>query len=282
MQLEMHLHEMQAELEYLMWDRKELDERLQTAIKERRMMEVMLAEFEEEYDQAIVQIELMEGELQDLKDENHQLKEVQFKACSSIRSQDDTGDGQKTGDADKDGIPSGISSRRSGDNGSDITLEEFLIHKDSWEDEIKSEMPDFIKTGSKVSRPIHTITPGMISRSVDMHEVLVRRREVALSQSLFSAILFLLVGMIIWEADDPCMPLVVGLFTVVCMSLKSVVLFFSTIKNESASDAVALLSFNWFILGTLTYPTLPKAAHIFSPLALCSLEQTVRWLGFSS
>lgn len=93
-----------------------------------------------------------------------------------------------------------------------------------------------------------------------------QRRQVALSQSLFSAFLSLLVGMIIWQAKDPCMPLVLALFTVVGLSLHSVVQFFSTIKNRPAADAVALLSVNWFILGTLSYPTLPKVAHMLFPV----------------
>ncbi|KAA8521055.1 hypothetical protein F0562_011792 [Nyssa sinensis] len=181
--LEMHLHETQIELENLMWDRKGLEDRLQRAIKEYRMMEVMLTELEEEHDRAIVKIKQLEGELQDVKDEYIQLKEIMGKEAL---------------------------------------------------------------------------------------------------ESLFSAVLSLLVGMIIWEAEDPCMPLVVALFTVVGISLKSVVRFFSTIKNKPASDAVALLSFNWFILGTLTYPTLPRVARMLTPPAKRFLERSVFWLGISS
>ena len=59
----MHLCEMQAELENLVWDKKELEEQLSMAIKERKIMEVMLTELEEEHDQAIVRIELLEGEV---------------------------------------------------------------------------------------------------------------------------------------------------------------------------------------------------------------------------
>ncbi|KAM1084814.1 hypothetical protein ACFX13_023418 [Malus domestica] len=63
------------------------------------------------------------------------------------------------------------------------------------------------------------------------------------------------------------------------MSLKSVVQFFSTIKKRPASDAVALLSFNWFILGTLT--TLPKVAHTVVPVALNFVDRALSWIGFS-
>lgn len=123
-----------------------------------------------------------------------------------------------------------------------------------------------------------TSQDGAIDTDLSLHQ----QRELAMKRSLFSAVLSFIVGMIVWEARDPCMPLVIALFTVVAMSLKSVVEFFSTIKNKPASDAVALLSLNCFILGTLTYPTLPRAACMFAPLAVKVLDQTVRWLGVPS
>lgn len=63
MQMEMHLQEMQDVLETIIWEKKQLKERLKTAIKDRRMMEVMLAELEEEHDQAIMKIESLESEV---------------------------------------------------------------------------------------------------------------------------------------------------------------------------------------------------------------------------
>ncbi|XP_076906620.1 uncharacterized protein LOC143562793 isoform X2 [Bidens hawaiensis] len=110
-----------------------------------------------------------------------------------------------------------------------------------------------------------------INESMYLDNTFGQKREFAVSQSVFSSMLSLLVGMVIWEAQEPCMPLVTALFMVVGMSLKSVVQFFSTIKNKPASDAVALLSLNWFILGALTYPTLPKVAHLSAPLLTKSL-----------
>ena len=59
----MHMHDLQIELENLMWNRKELEDRLQMAIKERRMMETMLAEVEDEQDEAIIKIEMLEREV---------------------------------------------------------------------------------------------------------------------------------------------------------------------------------------------------------------------------
>ncbi|KAK3004086.1 hypothetical protein RJ639_017886, partial [Escallonia herrerae] len=274
--LEMHLHEMQTELETLLWDRKELQDRLQSANKENRVTEVMLAELEEEHDQAILKIDLLEGEVQDLKDENCCLKEVQSKALWSAGGQVDTGDGCNTKDADIFGIPSWISSYSRGK----INLEDLLTRKNALGHESKEpmEMHESLIGGSKASGRIHPFTPAVMSTSFYVNSTLEERREVAVSRSLFSAILLLLVGIIIWEAEDPCMPLVTALFTVVGMSLMSVVQFFASINNRLAVDAVALLSFNWFILGTLTYPTLPRAAHIFAPFAQRFLRWTIRRL----
>jgi hypothetical protein len=63
-QLGLYLHDMRIELENLLWDRKELQEHLQTAIKECKMMELILAELEEEHDKAISKLEQLEGEVQ--------------------------------------------------------------------------------------------------------------------------------------------------------------------------------------------------------------------------
>lgn len=120
-----------------------------------------------------------------------------------------------------------------------------------------------------------------INESMYLDNTFGQKREFAISQSVFSSMLSLLVGMVIWEAQEPCMPLVTALFMVVGMSLKSVVQFFSTIKNKPASDAVALLSLNWFILGALTYPTLPKFAHLSAPLLTKSLGIKLKVLIFS-
>lgn len=210
-------------------------------------------------------------QFQHLKNENLWLKEIQGKGYWSIRSPDDKGNGQNTSVSDNYGIPYGISSLKSSYNASGIFLQDLMMPKDTSGDESKrkTDIINFLKTRSKSSE--------IIARDSDTNEVLDQRREVALSQSLFSAVLSLLVGMIVWEAGDPCMPLVVALFTVVGMSLKSVVQFFFTIKNKPALDAVALLSFNLFILGMLTYPALPRVATLLAPLALRFVDQTVSW-----
>jgi len=66
LQLEQKLHEMQIELENVVRDKKKLQERFQMAVKERRMMEILLAEIEEENDKAIAKIEKLEGKVNSL------------------------------------------------------------------------------------------------------------------------------------------------------------------------------------------------------------------------
>ncbi|XP_054823555.1 uncharacterized protein LOC129321701 isoform X2 [Prosopis cineraria] len=281
-QLEQQLQDLQNELENIVGDQKVLQEHLKMAIRERqerKRMEAVLSDLEEEHDMAIAKIEQLEAKLQDLNDENRRLKEIQGKARWSWKDQNDTDNGQIIGGNDF-GSSHSILSGNSNYNGSEIAFQSLIMHKDIWEHESKNttELLKLLKTGSKsgTALPVGLET---MSKEVERSDVLDHRRDAALSQSLFSAFLSLLVGVIVWEADDPCMPLVVALFTVVGMSLKSVVQFFSTIKNKPASDAVALLSFNWFVLGTLTYPTLPRVARLLAPTLSSLLRQTMIKIG---
>ncbi|KAL3498082.1 hypothetical protein ACH5RR_040814 [Cinchona calisaya] len=270
--LEIRILEMQTELENMVLHRKKLEEQLQLAIKECRLMEALLEELEDEHDEAICKMELLDVELRDLKVENHRLKEVQGKAFWSCRGQDE-GDsmiGQNAKDAGKFGIPLLRSSYSA--NG-------FKAQHASSKDRnrSKSEMHEAGREVSEVSGLVLLHSQDTVALDFGKNNVLEHRREVALCRSLFSATLSLLVGMIVWEARDPCMPLVVALFTVVGMSLMSVIQFFSTIENKPAIDAVALLSLNWFILGTLTYPTLPKVANLLLTLVFHALVKIEKW-----
>ncbi|OIV92926.1 hypothetical protein TanjilG_20588 [Lupinus angustifolius] len=272
---------MQNKLESLIWDQKKLQERFQMAIKECKMMEMLLAELEEEHDMAIAQIEKLEKKLRDQINENLRLKEIQGKAYWSSKDQINTDNSQNIDDSSYN---HSVLQYKSDHHGSGISLQDLLIHKDAWEDgnKTRTELLKLLKTGP-TSGPVAPTKPKLISKDVvEMSEVLDQRRDIALSQSLFSAIMSLIVGMTIWEAEDPCMPLVVALFAVVGMSLKSVVQFFFTIKNKPASDAVALLSFNCFILGTLTYPSLPRVARMLAPILLHHMDRTASRFGFFS
>ncbi|XP_015575106.1 uncharacterized protein LOC8280126 isoform X2 [Ricinus communis] len=266
------LHEMQIELDNLVWVRKELQHQLQTAIKECRILESMLAEVEDENETIIAKFELLESE--GLKVENLQLKEILSEGHWSFKFNGGTDNAENIGIAISNNT--GISdSTQSCCKASEMMLEDLVTNKDACEGEGKSEaeLRSFLRATARGS--IHSFSHSIVSRSLDMSGGLDQRRDAAVFQSLFSAVLTLLVGTIIWKAEDPCMPLVVALFAVVGMSLKSVVQFFSTIKNKPASDAVALLSLNWFILGTLTYPALPKVARIIAALTLNVLDWTV-------
>ncbi|KAG9452923.1 hypothetical protein H6P81_005827 [Aristolochia fimbriata] len=270
--LEDNLREVQIQLENIMWEKQEVEEHLQAALKDRQVMEAMLVEVEDEQDKTSAKIEELESALQDLREENLRLKEIRGKDLW----------GSKVPDVDSQlplvaehGLRSWNSDLKGGGR--------MAVHGKEWghEDVMKLEKSVLLKPGSKAAR-IYPFSPRLISTNMAVEEAVDERRYTAVLQSLFSTLLSILVGMIVWEAKDPCMPLVVALFTVVGISLKSVVQFFSTIKVKPASDAVGLLSFNCFILGTITYPTLPAVARMLLPPTLRLATRMIRWFAFST
>ncbi|MCD7469408.1 hypothetical protein HAX54_008453 [Datura stramonium] len=265
--LEIQLQEMQTELENLVWEMKELEKKRRVAIKDRKIIQVMLAELEDEHDEAIVKIEQLEGQLQDLKVENQRLNEVHGKALSDQKGHFDSQVTQGYSDA----IPFWRSSG---------TQSVAIDQEGMQEDNSKSGSTNHDFMGARSCKDVKQQYAPTTSEDLDTSDVLHQRRDLAVSQTLFSAILSLIVGTIAWKAEDACMPLVLALFAVVGMSLWSVVQFFSTIKNRPASDAVALLSFNWFLLGTLTYPTLPRITPVFAPVLGTLSDRAVELLGF--
>lgn len=54
---------MEIELQNLIWEKKEVYRKLQVAIKDRRFVETILIEIEEEHDKAIAKIELLKNEV---------------------------------------------------------------------------------------------------------------------------------------------------------------------------------------------------------------------------
>ncbi|CAA2964954.1 Hypothetical predicted protein [Olea europaea subsp. europaea] len=254
-QQELQLHGVRTELESVLWDRNELEEELFMAIKKHKMMEIMLEELEGEHEENIVRIQLLEGE--DLKDANQRLKGVEGKALWSNKDNGDRGRGHATNEKFEG-------------SGYNRNTDRMMEHEKICEEETL----DFVKERLKSK----FYGPHIVSQYLSTRDVLARQREVALTRSLFSAILSLVVRMIVWEAEDPCVPLVAAILTVVAMSLMSVVQFFATIDNKPAADAVVLLSFNCFILGTLAYPTLPKVAHVLTPLELSVVKRILIWL----
>ncbi|KAI3713686.1 hypothetical protein L1987_72272 [Smallanthus sonchifolius] len=239
MQLQAQLSEYQDRLDYLVWDRKELQEHIRVAIKEHEMMELMLSELEEENNEAIHKIKHLESALKEVNGKSQWDSETQVGAGYDYNDQ-----------KHKSNTKDGTSPWKSHHYNKDGMLFTMMHKKGNYE--------------------AHDI----VNRSVYSDNIVGRRKEAAVSQSLFSALLSVLVGMVVWQAQEPCMPLVIALFMVVGMSLNSVVRLFSTVKNKPASDAVALLSLNWFILGTLAYPTLPRVAHLSAPLFTESMRRT--------
>ncbi|XP_065877810.1 uncharacterized protein [Euphorbia lathyris] len=239
--LQEDLHEMQIQLERNVLERKRLCSQLHTTTKKCRILEAMLAEIEAENDGIIAKIKLLEKESQDLKVENLRLKELLGKKNIGIADTDnyDVSDG-------------GISrSKQSG---------KLVMHTDSQEATGKSkwDLPNITNPRSM----LHNTASKNINDRKSEDQI----RDVAVSQTLFSAAMSLLVGFIIWKAEDPCIPLVIGLTVVVLMSLSSVVQYFSSTKHNCPYDAVALLSFNWFILGMLACPTLPRLVNMLAQL----------------
>ena len=74
----------------------------------------------------------------------------------------------------------------------------------------------------------------------------------------------------------------VALFTVVGMSLANVVRFFHRIQSHQGFLAVALLSLNWFMLGTLAHPALPYLGRFGSAIVWIVGHRFVRFFGFGN
>ncbi|KAL3700600.1 hypothetical protein R1sor_018622 [Riccia sorocarpa] len=108
------------------------------------------------------------------------------------------------------------------------------------------------------------IVPSKFARHLHHEKSLVlmerQSRGVAFMSSLFSAALSVIVALIAWQAQDPCFPLVFALFTVVGMSCANVIRFLSGVSQRLELDAMVLVGFNSFILGTLATQFLPYFA----------------------
>ncbi len=89
---------------------------------------------------------------------------------------------------------------------------------------------------------------------------------------------------IVWlfPAQDPCAPLRNALLMVVALSLANVVKFFTKVESRQGIYAVALISLNFFMLGTLAYPSLPYVGR-FASVVLWSIGgRTLKLFGFES
>ncbi|GLJ11785.1 hypothetical protein SUGI_0177010 [Cryptomeria japonica] len=286
-ELEAHLYELQMQVEGLIGVNKDLELRLDVAIKNYRRTENQLSEAEEEEDRALEKILLLETRIREIEAENLRLREVEKRALlEAAAANNDEVSNMK--EPNGNGIRKHLSNLEGEDwYGSELgdifekkgkILSDYLIDKGrslpSYEKRTEGIDP---LLESKMKSSGHFSFP----KKQEINDVVIYQwRGAAIAQSTFSACLSLLVGMITWEAQDPCMPLVIALFIVVGMSLNSVVKFFSRIENRPGSDAVALLSFNWFILGTLASPTLPNVARLLVPCLSDFGHRMANWFGF--
>ncbi|XP_022941541.1 uncharacterized protein LOC111446814 [Cucurbita moschata] len=273
-QLQQNLQFLEIEFENVLWERKEFQKHFQAAMKEQKVVELMLDELEMIHEKATDKISHLESELHKLRNENLRLQEIKGKTYWSLKGLDNKGEAQNAGRLDSD-ITFGISSCSSIYSGSSIV--QYLFQSDIWKDDNipKARLIELLESGLKSGLRSLSSEVSKDEDDKDVAETLDEQREIAISRSLFSTLLSLLVGMIIWKAEESHLCLVMALLFVVSISLKSVVEFFTTIKNKPALDAVALLSFNWFILGILAYPMLPNIARLLVPLTSRFVGQTV-------
>uniref|UniRef100_A0ACD5WN30 Uncharacterized protein n=1 Tax=Avena sativa TaxID=4498 RepID=A0ACD5WN30_AVESA len=289
--LERLLGDMQAQMERVVWENRDLEQRLRAALKEQAAMEELLDEMEEEQEDAFARIGLLENQvctLEDraaeyvalgcgtdsaswrlflqvkaLKKENMRLHEHKGKSmwdkAAAVAGQVVVGGTEKAGDGKR--APKAL----------DVCREDY-------------------ETEGAVFKPAAASSPSSIAaaeRSARLLELTARRR------SLFSVGMSLAVGGIAWSADAPCLPLLAGLLTVVGMSMCSVGRLFRapaaarphrggggglvSATPAAADGAVALLSLNWFLLGVLTYPMLPGVARAVIPRAARLAGPAIAW-----
>ncbi|KAG8053863.1 hypothetical protein GUJ93_ZPchr0001g32129 [Zizania palustris] len=221
---ERKLGEMQRQMERLVWENRELDDKLNAALRENRVMEEILDEMEEEHDDAFARITLLEKQLKVLKLENMRLNEHEGKSTWDKRS------------------PAAV-------HGGGYNLPGSKANTWKAKDEIEEE-------------------GGGVAPEVTAESLTRREKTLARRRSLFSLGMSLAVGAVAWTADAPCLPLLAGLFAMVTMSMCSVARFLcAALRSRPASDAIALLSLNCFLLGVLTSPMLPAAVRLVGPAA---------------
>lgn len=216
-----------------------------------------------------------------MKEENIWLKEIRGQESWSLKGHADQDSGQNIGTIDDHHLPCWSDTWLSWHGKSSQICQDGMMKRDESTEENKNHtgLFSYLKAGSTSRAPVQPFTLNTDPRKMEISEIL-HKREIALSQTTLGAVLSLLVEMIIWESEDLCVPLLGALYAVVGMSLKSSFEFFSSVKNRAGSDAVALLSLNWFILGTLSYPTFSKVAWMFAPLISRVMDWMVSLLGF--
>uniref|UniRef100_A0ACD5X9U6 Uncharacterized protein n=1 Tax=Avena sativa TaxID=4498 RepID=A0ACD5X9U6_AVESA len=254
------LGEMQVQMERVVWENRDLEQRLRAALKEQAAMEEILDEMEEEQEDAFARIGLLESQVKALKKENMRLNEHKGKSmwdkAAAVAGQVVVGGTEKADDGKR--APKALA-----------------VCRGDYETEGAVFKPAAASSSSSIAAA---------ERSARLLELTARRR------SLFSVGMSLAVGGIAWSADAPCLPLLAGLLTVVGMSMCSVGRLFRapaqarprggglvSATPAAADGAVALLSLNWFLLGVLTYPMLPGVARAVIPRAARLAGPAIAW-----
>eukprot|EP00249_Psilotum_nudum_P005156 c18622_g1_i1 orf=301-1272(+) len=227
--LEEQIHELQTQLVESMHNNRELKQKLDLALKDCKHTEKLLKVAEDEAAKSSDKIQILEMQVKEIEAQNRAFKVKKESSFADIIHETGAGGKDQNGKVEWQTSQSRFKYYSPHVHGRNSSLPKLSIHR--------IENPAFAND-----------------------------RGVALASSLFSASLALLVGIIAWEAQEPCMPLVIASFIVVCMSINNVAHFFASVDNRPGFDAVALLSFNWFILGTLASPALPNVAQFISPI----------------
>ncbi|KAF7040563.1 hypothetical protein CFC21_050455 [Triticum aestivum] len=259
--LERLVGEMQGQMERVVWENRDLEQRLRTALKENATMEGILDEMEEENEEAFARIDLLESQLKALKKENMRLKEQRGKSVWDKAAATATA-------ATVAVAGNGGGKKKPGETR-------------AWEGQEEEEED----APAQRDQPV-VFRPGDLDAFPPSEARDQLLRATARRRSLFSLGMSLAVGGIAWSADAPCLPLLAGLVGVVAMSMCSVSRLFRAPADHrvlppasAASDgAVALLSLNWFLLGVLTYPMLPGVARAVVPRAARLAGPAIAWL----
>ncbi|KAF8642150.1 hypothetical protein HU200_067410 [Digitaria exilis] len=177
--------EMQAQMDHLVWANRDLEDKLQAALRERGAMEALLDEMEDEQDDAFAKIDALQTQVKALRQENMRLNEHKGKSMWDKHGDDGStkaaaapeSSGATTKQAARS--PRVASGRERGEE------EEEAMKKAAMEDQGQA-------------------------------------RAVARRRSVFSVGMSVAVGGVAWSADAACLPLLAGLFAVVGVSMRSV------------------------------------------------------------
>uniref|UniRef100_A0A0E0JTY6 Uncharacterized protein n=1 Tax=Oryza punctata TaxID=4537 RepID=A0A0E0JTY6_ORYPU len=225
---------MQRQMERLVLENRELEEELSMALKERKVMEEILDEMEEEHDDAFARITLLETQLKALKLENMRINEHRGKSMwdkkppaaahgKSLPASTRPSNTRKRKDREDEAEEATAAAQEEEGGGGGVAAEVTTEEEESVQ----------MRRGKAVARRRSLISLGM---SAAVGAVVVAR-------------FFFLRESAALRGGRPA----------------------------SSSDAAALLSLNWFLLGVLTSPMLPGAAHAVFPRAARLVGPAVAW-----